>query len=88
MQVIKSRSLYASAEQLEDVAIVIRPGKDNVAVVTADFVEKDTPLTPGGKALTITGRTLIAESLAIEPIHRDLPCITLGDPIGLASRTR
>ncbi len=32
------------AQNLQDVAIVIRPGKDNVAVVTADFIEKDTPL--------------------------------------------
>ena len=75
------------AQQLEDVAIVIRPGKDNVAVVTADFVEKDTPLTYGGKALTITGRTLRGQSFAIKSIRRGQPYITLGDPIGLASRT-
>ena len=32
------------AQNLQDMAIVIRPEKDNVAVVTADFIEKDTPL--------------------------------------------
>ena len=30
-------------KELQEVAIVIRPEKDNVAVVTADFIEKDTP---------------------------------------------
>jgi hypothetical protein len=45
-------------QKLQDVAIVVRPGKDNVAVVTADFIEKDTRLKHGGKTLTISGRVL------------------------------
>ncbi len=50
------------------------------------MLEKDTPLTYGGKALTITGRTLRGQSFAIKSIRRGQPYITLGDPIGLASR--
>ncbi len=73
--------------KLDDVAIVVRPGKDNVAVVTADLIEKDTPLKHGGKTLTISGRALRGQSFAIKPIKRGQPYITLGDPIGLASRT-
>ncbi len=72
--------------ELEEVAIVIRLEKDNVAVVTADFVEKGTPLKHEGRILTISGRTLRGQSFAIKPIKRGEPYITLGDPIGLASR--
>ena len=70
----------------QDVAIVIRPEKDNVAVVTADFIEKDTPLIQDGKVLTVSGRTLRGQSFAVKTIPRGQPYITLGDPIGLASR--
>ena len=75
------------AGKLEDVAIVIRPGKDNVAVVTADFIEKDTPLKYEGNVLTVSGRALRGQSFAIKPIRRGQPYMTLGDPIGLASRS-
>ena len=75
------------AQNLQDMAIVIRPEKDNVAVVTADFIEKDTPLKHEGKVLTVSGRTLRGQSFAIKPIRRGQPYITLGDPIGLASRS-
>lgn len=71
---------------LDEIAIVIRPEKDNVAVVTADFIEKDTPLTYNGQVLTISGRTVRGQSFAIKPIASGQPYITLGDPIGLASR--
>ena len=73
--------------ELQEVAIVIRPEKDNVAVVTADFIEKDTPLKHEGQVLTVSGRTLRGQSFAIKPIRRGQPYITLGDPIGLASRS-
>jgi altronate hydrolase len=73
--------------ELQDVAIVIRPEKDNVAVVTADFIEKDTPLEYDGEIVTVSGRTLRGQSFATKPIRRGQPYITLGDPIGLASRT-
>ncbi len=73
--------------ELQEVAIVIRPGDDNVAVVTVDFIEKDTPLKYGGKVLTVSGRALRGQSFAIRPIPRGQPYISLGDPIGLASRS-
>jgi altronate hydrolase len=72
--------------KLDEVAIVIRPEKDNVAVVTADLIEKDTPLEYEGEILTISGRALRGQSFAINAIGRGKPYITLGDPIGLASR--
>ena len=43
--------------ELQEVAIVIRPEKDNVAVVTVDFIEKDTPLKYEGQVFTVSGRT-------------------------------
>lgn len=73
--------------ELQDVAIVIRPEQDNVAVVTADFIEKDTPLKYEGKLLALSGRAVRGQSFAIKPIRRGQPYITLGDPIGLASRS-
>lgn len=73
--------------ELQEVAIVVRPAKDNVAVVTADYIEKGTPLNYEGKVLTVSGRTLRGQSFAIKPIRRGQPYISLGDPIGLASRT-
>src|SRR5580692_4524613 len=73
-------------QQLQDVAIVIRQEKDNVAVVTAEFVEKDTPLKYEGAILKMSGRALRGQSFAVKPIRRGQPYITLGDPIGLASK--
>lgn len=73
--------------ELQEIAIVIRPGKDNVAVVTADLIEKDTPLRHEGQVITVSGRTLRGQSFAIKPIPRGQPYITLGDPIGLASKS-
>src|SRR2546425_12289551 len=76
----------AEATNLEDVAIVIRPQKDNVAVVTVDLLEKGTKLKHEGGVLTLSGRALRGQSFAIEKIAKGKPYITLGDPIGLASR--
>ncbi len=73
--------------ELQEVAIVIRPEKDNVAVVTVDFIEKDTPLKHEGQLFTVSDRTLRGQSFAIKPIQRGQPYISLGDPIGLASRS-
>src|ERR1039458_8348497 len=42
-------------QELQEVAIVIRPEKDNVAVVTADIIEKDTPLKHDGNVVTVLG---------------------------------
>jgi len=72
--------------ELQEVAIIIRPEEDNLAVLTADFVEKDTPLKHAGQILTLSGRVLRGQSFAIKPIRRGHPYISLGDPIGLASR--
>ena len=71
---------------LEDVAIVIRPERDNVAVVTVDHLEKGTKLTYRSRPLTISDRVLRGQSFAIQRVRKGKPYITLGDPIGLASR--
>ncbi len=71
---------------LEDVAIVIRPEKDNVAVVTVEFLEKGTRLNYGNQVLTLSGRALRGQSFATKKIPKGQAYITLGDPIGLASR--
>jgi altronate hydrolase len=73
-------------KNLEDAALVIRPEKDNVAVVTVDFLDKGAQLTYRGELITISGRTLRGQSFAIQKIAKGKPYITLGDPIGLASR--
>jgi arabinonate dehydratase len=70
---------------LEDVAIVIRPEKDNVAVVTVDYLDKGTVLAYRGSNLPISDRVLRGQSFAIKAIRKGQPYITLGDPIGLAS---
>ena len=72
-------------KSLQDVAIVIKPEKDNVAVVTAEFIEQGTHLKYGDQLLTISGRALRGQSFAIKVIPEGTPFISLGDPIGLAS---
>ncbi|HEY6292551.1 MAG TPA: altronate dehydratase [Terriglobia bacterium] len=74
------------AVNLENVAIVIRPEHDNLAVVTADFLEQGTELQHGDQVLVISGRTLRGQSFATRKIEKGKPYITLGDPIGIASR--
>ncbi len=74
------------ARNLEDVAIVIRPEKDNVAVVTVDFLEKGMALEYEGETITISGRVLRGQSFAIQKIRKGQAYVSLGDPIGLASR--
>ena len=73
-------------KNLEDVAIVIRPEKDNVAVVTVDFLDKGTALKYCGETFTISGRVLRGQSFAMKPIAEGDTYVTLGDPIGLASQ--
>jgi altronate hydrolase len=75
-----------STHNLDDVAIVIRPERDNLAVVTNDFLEQGTELQYGDRTLKISGRTLRGQSFAIARIAKGEPYITLGDPIGIASR--
>ncbi len=71
---------------LEDVAIVIRPEKDNVAVATVDYLEKETPLRYRGELIILTGRVMRGQSFAIQKIAKGGIYVTLGDPIGLASK--
>ena len=56
--------------ELSDVAIVIQPDKDNVAVVTEDFIEKSTSLNYAAETVTLSGRALRGQSFAIKPIRR------------------
>jgi altronate hydrolase len=77
--------LSLGPKTLEDVAIVIKPKKDNVGVVTTDFIEQGTQLKYGDQLLTMSGRALRGQSFAIKDIPEGKPFISLGDPIGLAS---
>ncbi len=74
-------------KNLEDVAIIVRPEKDNVAVVTVDFLEKGTRLKLDGQVVTLSGRALRGQSFATRNVRRGQPYVSLGDPIGLASRS-
>ena len=71
---------------LEEVAIVIRPEKDNLAVVTVDLLDNGTRLKYRDQVVTISGRVLRGQSFAIAKIRKGQTFVTLGDPIGLASR--
>ncbi len=73
-------------KQLEDVAIVVNPEKDNVAVVTAESLEEGAELAYAGESMTISGRALSGQSFAIKNVRRGQAFVSLGDPIGLASR--
>jgi len=74
------------AVSLEDVAIIINPAKDNVAVVTAEFIDPGTVLAHEGGSITLSGRALRGQSFAVRKIRCNEAYISLGDPIGLASR--
>jgi len=75
-----------TSTSLEDVAIVIRPERDNLAVVTADSLEPGTELRYRDQVLGISARALRGQSFALTKIAQGAPYITLGDPIGIASR--
>src|SRR5579859_1723850 len=70
---------------LQEVAIIIHPEKDNVAVVKTDFIEKGAQLQQNGAVIHLSGRALLGQSFAIQDIARGKPYISLGDPIGLAA---
>ncbi|MDE3178433.1 MAG: UxaA family hydrolase [Acidobacteriota bacterium] len=71
---------------LESVAIVIRPGKDNVAVATGDLIEAGTQLRTHDGLISISGRVLRGQSFAIKSIQKGEVYVSLGDPIGIASK--
>jgi altronate hydrolase len=73
------------AKTLDEFAIIIKPERDNVAVVTAEFIEPGTQLKYGDQLLTMSGRALRGQSFATKDIPEGKPFISLGDPIGLAS---
>lgn len=70
---------------LDDVAIVVRT-EDNVAVVTADFLDQGTELRHGEESLVISDRVLRGLSFAVRKIPKGQAFVTLGDPVGLASK--
>jgi len=70
---------------LDDVAIVINPKKDNVAVVMADRIEQGVRIRFGDDFLTLSSRAARGQSFAIKDIPEGAPFVSLGDPIGLAS---
>ena len=72
--------------RLEDVAIVIRPEEDNLAVVTVDFLEKGACLDWNGERIALSGRALRGQSFAVKTIGKGKAYVTLGDPIGVASK--
>jgi len=60
--------LLMGPKTLDDLAMIIKPKKDNVAVVTADFIEQGTQLKYGNQLLTMSGRALRGQSFAIKDI--------------------
>ena len=73
-------------KNLDNFAIVVGPKTDNVAVVTVDYIDEGTELRYQGKTFTVSGRALRGQSLAVLPVRKGHPIITLGDPFGIASR--
>ena len=71
---------------LEDVAIIVNPAKDNVAVVTVDSLEKGAALLYGGVRIVISDHVPRGQSFALKKIRRGEAFISLGDPTGLAAR--
>ena len=69
----------------KDVAIVIRPEKDNIAVVKVDFLDQGAQLDRDCEVITLSGRVLRGQSFAILDVPKGKPFISLGDPIGLAA---
>lgn len=73
-------------KKLQKVAIVIRPEQDNIAVLTADSLEKGAELLADGACIVISGRVLRGQSFAIKRIEKGQTFVSLGDPFGIASR--
>jgi altronate hydrolase len=72
---------------LDEVAVVINPAKDNVAVVKVDVLDKGARLLLDGRAITLSGRVLRGQSFATRDVAQGKPFVSLGDPIGIASRS-
>ncbi len=72
---------------LQEIAVVIRPEKDNLAVATVDIHEPGKVLSYGNELITLSGRVARGQSFALRTIEDGKPYITLGDPIGIARGT-
>lgn len=72
---------------LHDVAIIIHPATDNVAVSTVEVLEKDTVLELDSRTIAMRGRVLRGQSFAIQHLEKGNPIISLGDPFGVASES-
>ncbi|MBZ5515531.1 MAG: UxaA family hydrolase, partial [Acidobacteriia bacterium] len=72
-------------KKLEEVAIIINPVKDNLAVATVEHLDPGTELAHAGERVTLSGRVVRGQSFALRKIPHGQPFITLGDPIGLAA---
>lgn len=82
----EAAQMAAAATNVEDIALIARLEKDNVAVLTAEMLEIGTPLRYEGRTFALTSRVLRGQSFAIRAVKRGRPFISLGDPFGLASR--
>lgn len=70
---------------LEEVAIVARPQKDNVAALIAGYLAPGTVLTYQGREITIRRAVRRGESFSIVPIEQGESIIALGGPCGIAA---
>jgi altronate hydrolase len=73
--------------KLEDVALIVRPDTDNVAILTEERLERGTSVRYKGNTFTMTSRLLRGQSFAVHPVQAGEPFVSLGDPFGLASQS-
>ena len=72
--------------ELNQVAIVVNPEADNVAVVLADRLAGGTEIHTGGRKITLRQTLLNGQSFALEAIATGAPVVSLGAPFGCARR--
>ncbi len=70
---------------LVEVAVMVCPDKDNVAVVKADFLDEGAQLRIDSETISLSERALQGQSFAVRDIPKGEAFISLGDPIGLAA---
>lgn len=72
--------------ELSQVAVIVRPEADNVAVVLADRLAAGTALRLAGRLVTLPQALANGQSFALREIARGAPVISLGAPFGVARR--
>lgn len=72
--------------ELEDVAVVVRPGLDNVAAVVADDLPMGLELQVDGQRLLLPQSLRRGQSVALREIQAGEPVVSLGAPYGTARR--